>query len=154
MAKSAQSGRILVVDDEWNIRDVLSNILQAQGYEVDCAEDGEEGIAKIDENDYDIVITDLKMPKVSGMEVLRHLQSTSSSTLGIVATGYGSIESAVEALRTGAYDYITKPFHLDEIKSRIQKAREFQSLRTENQTLRRQLISSSKVDRLLGNSPS
>lgn len=152
MATATSNGRILVVDDEWNIRDVLSNILQAQGYDVDCAEDGEEGIAKIDENDYDIVITDLKMPKVSGMEVLRHLQATSSSTLGIVATGYGSIESAVEALRTGAYDYITKPFHLDEIKSRIHKAREFQSLRTENQTLRRQLISSSKVENLLGNS--
>jgi DNA-binding NtrC family response regulator len=154
MATGKQRGRILVIDDEWNIRDVLSTILEAEGYEVECADDGAMGIARLDAATFDLVITDLKMPQVSGMEVLRHLQSKDVSTLGIVATGYGSIESAVEALKTGAYDYITKPFHLDEIKSRIKKALEFQSLRDENQSLRRQLISSNRADTLLGNSAS
>lgn len=154
MAKGNHHGRILVIDDEWNIRDVLSTVLQAEGYEVECAEDGAMGIQCIDNARFDLVITDLKMPKVSGMEVLRHLQAKDVSTLGIVATGYGSIESAVEALKTGAYDYITKPFHLDEIKSRINKALEYQSLRSENQDLRRQLMSTNLVDNLIGNSPS
>lgn len=153
MAVTKSAGKVLVIDDEWNIRDVLQNILEAEGYEVDSAEDGAVGIEKLDIKTYDIVITDLKMPNVSGMEVLRHLRSQGGSALGIVATGYGSIESAVEALKTGAFDYITKPFHLDEIKSRIKKAREFQTLRTENQTLRRQLLSTNRVANLIGDAP-
>ncbi len=153
MANEKSKGRVLVIDDEWNIRDILSNVLQAEGFEVETADDGSVGIEKINENPYDIVITDLKMPKVSGMEVLRHIQSLNSSTLGIIATGYGSIESAVEALRTGAYDYITKPFHLDEIKSRVNKAREYQSVMSENKTLRKQLRSSNQIENLIGNAP-
>lgn len=145
-------GRILVIDDEWNIRDILSNVLQAEGFDVECADDGQVGIEKLNEQTYDLVITDLKMPKVSGMDVLKHIQSMNAPTLGIVATGYGSIESAVEALRIGAYDYITKPFHLDEIKSRVNRAREYQSVMSENKTLKRQLLSSNKIESLVGNS--
>ncbi|MCL5270070.1 MAG: sigma-54 dependent transcriptional regulator [bacterium] len=147
------TGRILVVDDEWNIRDILSNILIAEGYEVDAAEDGDQGIALLDEKRYDLVITDLKMPRVDGLEVLRHLSTLNADTLGIVATGYGSIESAVEALRLGAYDYITKPFHLDEIKIMVHKAREYQSLQHENQHLRRELRRATKLDSIVGASP-
>jgi DNA-binding NtrC family response regulator len=146
------SGRILVVDDEWSIRDVLSSILRSEGYEVDTAEDGDKGIEMIDANNYDLVITDLKMPKVNGIEVLRHLSATNSQTLGIVATGYGSIESAVDALRLGAFDYITKPFHLDEIKILVHKAREFQALQSENRSLKRQLKNSARQDQIIGNS--
>ena len=146
-------GRILVIDDEWSIRDVLSNILKAEGYEVDCADDGDSGIELLNANVYDLVLTDLKMPKVSGMEVLRHLQSQGVNTLALVATAYGSIQSAVQALQSGAYDYITKPFHLDELKSRVKKAREFQTLKSENRNLRKQLVASSRVDNLIGNSP-
>jgi DNA-binding NtrC family response regulator len=145
-------GRILVVDDEWSIRDVLSNILRSEGYEVDTAEDGEQGIRKIEAGNYDLVITDLKMPKVDGIEVLRYLSTLNGPTLGIVATGYGSIESAVEALRLGAFDYITKPFHLDEIKILVHKARVFQALQVENRNLKRQLKSASRQDRIIGGS--
>ncbi|MBI1784334.1 response regulator, partial [Candidatus Sumerlaeota bacterium] len=129
-------GRILIVDDEWSIRDILMTILVAEGYEVDCAEDGDAGLKLIEQNTYDLVITDLNMPGVSGGDILKHLHAKSPSTLGIVATGYGSLDTAVEALKSGAFDYITKPFHLEEIKIMIRKAREFQALRTENQTLR------------------
>jgi DNA-binding NtrC family response regulator len=153
MATSSQKrGSVLVIDDEWSIRDVLSSVLEAEGYLVDCAEDGAAGIEKLEAGAYDLVLTDLKMPNVSGMEVLRHLQKKNTGTLGLVATGFGSIESAVEALKTGAFDYITKPFHLEEIKTRINKAREFQSLWRENKSLRRQLITSNQIDSLVGDS--
>ncbi|HOR27447.1 MAG TPA: sigma-54 dependent transcriptional regulator [Candidatus Sumerlaeota bacterium] len=152
MAASDKPGRVLVVDDEWSIRDVLSNILQSEGFEVETAQDGDEAIALLDDKLYDLVITDLKMPRVHGMEVLRHLSKLNVHTLGIVATGYGSIESAVEALRLGAFDYITKPFHLDEIKIVVHKAREFQALQTENRTLRRELKRSGKFENIIGNS--
>jgi DNA-binding NtrC family response regulator len=145
-------GRILVVDDEWSIRDVLSNILRSEGFEVDTAEDGEQGIRKIESGNYDLVITDLKMPKVDGIEVLRYLSTLNGPTLGIVATGYGSIESAVEALRLGAFDYITKPFHLDEIKILVHKARAFQALQVENRNLKRQLKSANRQDQIVGGS--
>ncbi len=153
MAPQAKLGKILVVDDEWTIRDVLSNILATEGFEVETADDGLQAIAKLDEQSYDLVITDLKMPNCDGMEVLRHLSRQNVHTLGIVATGYGSIESAVEALRLGAFDYITKPFHLDEIKILVHKAREFQALRTENKTLKRELQRSGRIENLIGQSP-
>ncbi len=147
-----RNSRILVVDDEWTIRDVLANILTAEGFIVETAEDGAEAIRKLDDTVYDLVITDLKMPNVDGMEVLRHLSRLNVHTLGIVATGYGSIESAVEALRLGAFDYITKPFHLDEIKILVHKAREFQKLQTENKNLRRELKRTSRLDNIVGQS--
>ena len=154
MAQNSDAkGRILVIDDEWSIRDVLTNILAGEGYKVDTAEDGDEGIQKLDEQLYDLVITDLKMPRVQGIEVLRHLGTLNVHTLGIVATGHGSIESAVEALRLGAFDYITKPFHLDEIKILVNKARQFQTLQTENKSLRRELKRSGKIDNIIGASP-
>jgi DNA-binding NtrC family response regulator len=152
-AAGNNTGKILVIDDEWNIRDILSSILVSEGFDVDTAEDGEVGIAKMESKLYDLVITDLKMPKFDGIEVLRHLSKMNVHTLGIVATGYGSIESAVEALRLGAFDYITKPFHLDEIKILVHKARAFQSLKAENQTLRRELKRATKIDNIIGASP-
>lgn len=141
------------MDDEWSIRDILSTILVAEGFEVDCAEDGAVGIQKLDESNYDLVVTDLNMPHISGIEVLKHIQSKGSATLGIVATGYGSIETAVEALKAGAFDYITKPFHLEEIKILVRKAREYQKLRSENVTLRRQLEVGQPLNLPLGDSP-
>ncbi|MEN6624830.1 MAG: sigma-54 dependent transcriptional regulator [Candidatus Sumerlaeia bacterium] len=153
-ASETKTGKILIVDDEWTIRDVLATILTTEGYQVVMAEDGAEAIRKIDEDLFDLVITDLKMPNVDGMEVLRHLSKQNVHTLGIVATGYGSIESAVEALRLGAFDYITKPFHLDEIKILVHKARQFQSLQAENQNLKRELKRTSRVENIVGQSPS
>ena len=145
-------GRILVIDDDPSICDMLDNILSAEGYEVELAGGGAEGIDKILADHYDVVITDLAMPDVDGLAVLNHLQAQSDRTLGILATGYGSVESAVKALKAGAFDYITKPFHIEEIKILMRKAREYQSLRNENQSLRRKLETSDDVEALIGES--
>ncbi len=117
--------RVLVVDDETDIRGVLSKILKANEFDVETAADGDEAIKLINDNVYDIVITDLKMPKVGGLEVLRHLAETGADTLGIIATGYGSMETAIEALRLGAFDYINKPFHLGEVRELMNRARDY-----------------------------
>lgn len=142
--------RILVADDEWSIRDVLSGILESEGYNVDVAQDGEEAISLININKYDVVISDLKMPKKNGIEILKFLQEVSPDTIGIIATAYGTIETAIEALRAGAFDYITKPFHMDEIKLDVKRAIEVMSLRNENIQLKRQLKTNYGVNNLIG----
>lgn len=145
--------RILVVDDESPIRDVLSTVLTAEGYTVSTASDLPEALKLITEDAFDIVITDLKLPKGNGIEVLRQIKRLNLDTMGIVLTGYGSIESAIEALRTGAYDYITKPFHADEIKILVRKALEYKKLHKENIYLRRQVQSAYRIENIIGSSP-
>ncbi len=145
--------RILVVDDESAIRDVLSTVLTAEGYTISTATDLPEALRLITEDVFDIVITDLKLPKGNGIEVLRQIKRLNLDTLGIVITGYGSIESAIEALRTGAYDYITKPFHADEIKILVRKALEYKKLHKENIYLRRQIQSAYRIENIIGSSP-
>ncbi|MCX7010982.1 MAG: sigma-54 dependent transcriptional regulator [Candidatus Sumerlaeota bacterium] len=141
---------VLVIDDDWSIRDVLSNILRAEGFDVLTAENGEEGNKLLDEQDFQIVITDMRMPKGDGIAVLRHIQDKGLDCLGIVATAYGSVESAVEALRCGAFDYVTKPFHLDEIRHVIHRAIEYRGLRRENVQLRQELQRVNKIENIVG----
>ncbi len=148
-----RTDRILVVDDESPIRDVLSTVLTAEGYTVTTASDLPEALRLITEDSFDIVITDLKLPKGNGIEVLRQIKRLNLDTMGIVLTGYGSIESAIEALRTGAYDYITKPFHADEIKILVRKALEYKKLHKENIYLRRQIQSAYRIENIIGSSP-
>ena len=148
-----RGGNILVIDDQHDIRDILTNILTAEGFDVDTAVDGAAGIRQLEAKPYELVITDLKMPNIDGIEVLRHVSRMNTGTLGIVITAYGSIQSAIEALRLGAFDYITKPFHLDEIKVLVHKAREFQTLQVENKNLKRELKRSAKLDNIIGASP-
>lgn len=126
MAGNKYLGTVLVADDEREIQDILTNLLTDEGFDVDTADDGEQAIAMIDGRQYDIVITDLQMPGVDGIGVLSHLASSSHNALGIVVTAFGTIETAVEALRLGAFDYITKPFHLGELRQLVRKAREYQ----------------------------
>ena len=152
MPPSSPPTRVLVIDDEAQIRDLLRAVLEGDGHEVELAEDGEIGMEKLDATEFDLVITDLRMPRAGGMEILGHLQKQGSKTLAMVATGFGSVEGAVSALRAGAYDYITKPFHPDEIKKRVRNALEYKTLRNENQNLRKQLISSGAIDNLIGES--
>lgn len=142
--------RVLIIDDEWSIREVLSGILAAEGLEVTAASDGAEGIEILDREMFNIVITDLRMPKADGIAVLRHIQQRNPDCLGIVATAYGSVESAIEALRAGAFDYITKPFHIDEIRHLIRRAMEFRGLKKENLELRRQLQRGNRIQNIIG----
>ncbi|WP_437729482.1 sigma-54-dependent transcriptional regulator [Sorangium sp. So ce861] len=114
--------QILVVDDEANLRRVLSAQLGRDGYEVHTAEDGEEGLAFLKEHHIDLVITDLRMPKVDGMDLLRAALRDDPSRPVVLLTAHGTVDNAVEALKTGAFDYITKPFDQNEVRVVVKKA--------------------------------
>ncbi len=114
--------QILVVDDEPNLRRVLSAQLVRDGYDVHTAEDGEQGLAILGEHHVDLVITDLRMPKVDGMELLRKALAIDAELPVVMITAHGTVDNAVEALKTGAFDYITKPFDQSEVRSIVRKA--------------------------------
>jgi DNA-binding NtrC family response regulator len=113
--------KILVTEDDQKMRDGLVEILKEEGYEVDFAQNGQKGLEKIKEKDYDIVLTDLIMPVMDGMELLRNIKHTKPGTSVIIITAFGTIENAVEAIKVGASEYITKPFKIDEVQSKIKK---------------------------------
>ena len=128
--------RILVVDDEPLMRDFLVETLQRKKYLVEAVGNGSQAIEKVKAEHYDLVITDIRMPEVSGMEVLEEVRKINFETEVIVITAFGTIENAVGAMKLGAYDYITKPFSADEIEIVVDRAMERQRLRDENRTLR------------------
>ena len=144
--------RILVVDDEQGMRDFLSIMLKKEGYEVVAAENGEHALKAIHAEIYDLVITDVKMPKVDGIEVLRTVKEVSPETVVIVITAFATTDTAVQAMKLGAYDYITKPFKVDEIKLIIQKALEKHHLRKENILLRREIAARAGFENFVGKS--
>jgi nitrogen regulation protein NR(I) len=114
--------QILVVDDEPNLRRVLSAQLERDGYDVHTAEDGEQALAMLQENHIDLVITDLRMPKIDGMELLRRALQLDDELPIVMITAHGTVDNAVEALKTGAFDYITKPFDQAEVRTIVRKA--------------------------------
>src|SRR4051812_40156660 len=119
---TSPKARILVIDDEHTIRELLRNELGRQCYAVDVAVDGEEGIAKVRQEKYDIVISDIKMPRMDGMQALSEIKKISPETEVIMITGYATVENAVQAMKSGAYDFIQKPFNLEELSVLIEKA--------------------------------
>jgi len=131
--------RILVVDDEMIVCESCKRILEEEGYEVDTALSGKEALEKMKENPYDIVITDLKMPEIDGMEVLRTFRKEYPDAIIIMITGFSTVETAVEAMKLGAFDYIPKPFTPDEVSIIVKKAIEKKSLLLENIYLRQEL---------------
>jgi DNA-binding NtrC family response regulator len=122
------TARILIADDEQNIRKVLSATLEKEGYQVLTARDGEEAIALLGKGDVQVVVTDLKMPKADGLEVLRYVQKNNPGTPVIVITAFGTVDNAVDALKNGAFDYITKPFEKSDLIRTISKAVKTESL--------------------------
>ncbi len=130
---------ILVVDDERSMRELLEITLRQAGYAVTVADGGESAVEVLARDTFDLVITDLRMRKIGGLDVLRTAKQTSPETVVLVVTAYASTETAVEAMRLGAYDYITKPFKLDEIKLTVANALERKRLEDENRALRREL---------------
>ena len=123
------AARVLVVDDEKSMRDLLAITLKRAGHEVAVAEGGEAAIEAIRADTFDAIITDLRMPKVDGLGVLRAAKELSPETAVLVVTAFASTETAVEAMKLGAYDYITKPFKLDEVDLIIKNALERKRLR-------------------------
>ncbi|MCH7887125.1 MAG: sigma-54-dependent Fis family transcriptional regulator [Candidatus Marinimicrobia bacterium] len=146
--------KILVVDDEEIIRDSLSYILKENGYNVDTAVDGSDAIDKIEDNNYDLVITDLKMPKVGGIELLEKISSKKTDTFTMVITAYASVDSAVSALRSGAYDYIIKPLDFDEVILKVKRLFEYKSISKENVILRREVHKKYDFSNIIGKSAS
>jgi DNA-binding NtrC family response regulator len=145
--------RVMIVDDEESIREWLSIALRKQGYEIDCAQNGEEALRLFKQDKYDAIITDIKMPKVDGLELLREIKSIDPSASVIMTTAFGSMESAIEALRGGASDYITKPFKIEEVKLRLEKIVESERLRRENVYLKTELKKREEERKIIGDSP-
>src|SRR5215467_781292 len=120
--RSPHMAKVLVIDDEANLRKVLAALLRRDGYDVTIAEDGEMGLAEFQKNGADAVITDLVMPKLGGMEVLKAVNGTDPEVPVIIITAHGTVDSAVEAIKLGAFDYVTKPFDQTELSNVIAKA--------------------------------
>ena len=133
------SARVLVVDDEPSMRELLDITLKQEGYDVTLADGGEAAISALEETVFDLVVTDLRMRKVDGLAVLRAVKERAPGTAVLMVTAFASTDTAVEAMKLGAYDYVTKPFKLDEIRLTIANALERKRLHEENQALRRQL---------------
>jgi two-component system response regulator PilR (NtrC family) len=122
-------GNVMVVDDEENIREVLSSYLKSLGYSVVSAVDGEDALSKFKRGNFDLIVSDLLMPTVDGLELLKKIREQDRNVIFLMITGYPSIETAVEAIKKGAYDYITKPFHMEDVKIRIERAFEKKNLK-------------------------
>lgn len=136
---SEEPRRLLVIDDEENMRHMLSVMLQKSGYQVDTAADGLEGLTILERNHYDFILCDIKMPKMGGMQFLRASGDKLKDTTVIMMSAYGTIDTAIEAMKLGAYDYIAKPFKSDEVNLTLKKAEERESLKKENLLLREQI---------------
>lgn len=148
-----KKGHILVVDDELSMRDFLSVLLKKEKYAVDTAESGEEALALLEKGMYDVMIIDLVMPGMGGQEVLEKAKRIDPELMVIIITAYGSIGSAIEAIKAGAYDYLPKPFKIDELQIRVQRAIEKRNLTRENIRLRRELQERYQIGDLVGASP-
>jgi len=143
---------ILVIDDEETMRDSCCQILSGSSYCVEVAENGDEGLDRMKKAFFDIVILDLKMPGLSGMAVLKRIKKDNPETIVIVITGYATVDSAVEAMKNGAYDFIPKPFTPEELRVIVRRATEKKQLTLENIYLQRELETSLESDILIGQS--
>ncbi|MBX3158619.1 MAG: response regulator [Deltaproteobacteria bacterium] len=131
--------RILVVDDERVIREILAEFLALEGFSVHTVEDGEKALTELRLHPYDLVITDLKMPKVSGLQLLERIEQERLGVLTVLMTGFGTVETAIEAMKKGAYDYLLKPFKVEEVIHVVERALYRQRLQAENIRLREAL---------------
>lgn len=143
---------LLIIDDEKNIREGLAANFEMEGYNVKLAEDGLTGLDLIAKGDIDLVITDLRMPGVSGEEVLRKVATETPGIPVIVLTGHGSIDSAVDAMRNGAYDFLTKPLNLDQLSMIVKRALENRELSLQHKQLKQEVEKNHSLDNIIGKS--
>ena len=144
--------RVLVVDDEENIRLVLRTLLRKHEYEVEVASSGDEALAMVDTFGPDVILTDVRMPKMGGLDLLATLKAKQVAATVIVMSAYGNIDLAIEAMKAGAYDYVSKPFKNDEIVLALKKAEERESLRRENRALKEQIQQKAQFESMLAKS--
>ncbi len=138
-AEPTETARILVVDDERVIREILAEFLTLEGFSVHTVEDGEKALTELRLRPYDLLITDLKMPKLSGLQLLEKIEQERLGVLTVLMTGFGTVETAIEAMKKGAYDYLLKPFKVEEVIHVVERALYRQRLQTENIRLREAL---------------
>lgn len=144
--------RILVVDDEESIREFLEIMLKKEGYEVTTAEDGQVAMDTLAKRSFDMVLSDLQMPNKTGMELLKFVKESYPEMVFMMITAFGTTETAVEAMKMGAYDYLTKPFKIDEVRLNIQNALRTKNLEVENKTLKKELNREYSFQSMVGNS--
>jgi DNA-binding NtrC family response regulator len=143
---------ILIVDDEESVRDSLYNWFIEDGYVVECAENAKEALSILESRDFDIILADLKMPGMDGLEMQRRIKALNKEAIVIIMTAFASVDSAVRALKDGAYDYVTKPFDPDDLSHLIRNATKQIALRAENEALKKKVISLENVEDIIGNS--
>jgi len=144
--------RVLVVDDEENLRVVLRTLLRRHGYEVETAASGEEALGMVDSFGPDVVLTDVRMPKMGGLDLLSTLKAKGNDATVIVMSAYGNMDLALDAMKAGAYDYVQKPFKPDEVVLALRKAEERELLRRENRALRDEIRKEHKFEDILAKS--
>mgnify|MGYP000075440257 CR=1 FL=1 len=150
---SENSVKILVVDDELSMRELLEYMLNREGYQVTCADDGHKAIGLLEKNQYDLLLCDIKLGDISGLDVLRASKKSNQDTVVILISAYASTETAVEAMNEGAYDYVPKPFDKHELLQTIAKALDIKTVEHEKQLLNNQLKETLNFGLLVGNSP-
>jgi DNA-binding NtrC family response regulator len=145
----SQAPRILVAEDEANLRMVLQKELERHGYRVQVAPDGEAALRRLEETNVDVLLCDINMPRMDGMELLRRVHERPNPPEVIMLTGQATVETAVEAMKLGAYDYLTKPYSITELDVRVRQAAEKRQLRVDNQRLREQLARQSALPEIV-----
>jgi two-component system response regulator AtoC len=145
--------RVLVVDDEENIRLVLRTLLKKHGYEVEVADSGESALAMVDTFGPDVILTDVRMPKMGGLDLIATLKAKQHPATVIVMSAYGNFDLALDAMKAGAYDYVGKPFKPEEVVLALRKAEERELLRRENRALKEQIRSENRFESILAKSP-
>ncbi len=148
----AEQVSILIVDDEESVRDSLYNWFIDDGYDVDCAGDGKEALNMLESKEYDIVLADIKMPGMDGMELHKRIKTLSREPIFIIMTAFASVDTAVQALKNGAFDYVTKPFDPDDLSHLIRNAAKQVALQEENATLKERFTSLVDVEDIVGES--
>ncbi len=145
--------RVLVVDDEENVRLVVRTFLKREGYDVEVATNGEEALGLVESFGPDVILTDVRMPKMGGLDMLATLKAKGNEATVIVMSAYGNVDQALEAIKAGAYDYVQKPFKADEVLLTLRKAEERESLRRENRALRLEIRKENLFEDILAKSP-
>ena len=136
---SVDQPHILLIDDEAIALSNMSHVLEREGYAVTACENGENGLAAMQNTEFDVVLTDLRMPGIDGMDVLRHIRETTPDVPVIMITGHATLDSAVDAMKAGAFHYIAKPFRLDEAREVVRSALEMRRIKRENSQLRERI---------------
>ncbi|HVH08056.1 MAG TPA: sigma-54 dependent transcriptional regulator [Myxococcota bacterium] len=147
----SHKARVLVVDDEQSMREFLEIFFRGEGYDVTTAADVDSAMIAVDADDFDVVISDIQMPERSGLDLLHAVKETAPQTVVIMITAFATTETAITAMKQGAYDYVTKPFKVDELRLVVEKALEKRLLSAENQRLKSELRKETRRRQLVGN---